>query len=103
MQTIIYGAILAILDVFTLSFAKKAFTSRNLLFLLGAMIVSAFQLGIFYKAMAFTSITVLNLSWDLISDIFVTLFGLFVLKEQVSSQQLLGVISAFVSIFLMSA
>jgi uncharacterized membrane protein len=102
MKPVIYGAILALLDVFTLSLVKKAHFTKTLVFLVVASVISILQLSIFYKAMAFTSITVLNLSWDLISDIFVTLFGLFVLKEKVSSQQLLGVVSAFISIFLMS-
>jgi drug/metabolite transporter (DMT)-like permease len=44
--------------------------------------------------------TILNLSWDLFSDILVTLLGLLVFKEPHTNRELLGLFFAFIAIFL---
>ncbi len=98
---ILYGSLLAILDTLSLPLAKYSYVSGSIIFLIIAMIVSVTQIGIFYKAMAFTSLTILNLSWDLISDSFVTIYGIFILKEAFSTNQLIGVLLSFISLYLM--
>lgn len=65
-------------------------------------IVYAIQPWIFLKGLDFSSMTVLNLSWDLISDILVTLSGLWYFREQVTETKLIGVLFSLVAIVLFS-
>lgn len=44
----------------------------------------------------------MNLVWDLTSDVVVTLIGLFIFSERISSVKMLGVLLSFVSLFLMT-
>jgi len=48
------------------------------------------------------SVAILNLAWNCLSNIAVTLFGVFYLKENISGLKLYGVICAIISIFLIS-
>ena len=100
---ILYGTGLAILDTVSLPLAKKSKITGNMYYLIIAMIVAATQIGIFYKAMGTVSLVILNLSWDVISDILVTLYGLFILKESLTTKQLLGVFLSIIGIYLMTS
>lgn len=94
--------ILALLDAVSLPMVKKSYTTGNHLYFIIACLVSIAQLSIFYMSMKYTNMTLLNLSWDILSDITVTLYGLFILKESISNYQRLGIILSFVSIYLLN-
>jgi multidrug transporter EmrE-like cation transporter len=53
--------------------------------------------------MKYSSLTVMNVLWDLLSDVFVSLFGIFVFKENISTRKLIGIAISFVSIYLMNS
>ena len=57
---------------------------------------------IFYTALGFESMTVMNLLWDLMSDIIVTLVGLLYFKEVLPLTKKVGVVLSFISMFLMT-
>jgi multidrug transporter EmrE-like cation transporter len=58
------------------------------------------QPWIFLKGLNFTSMTVLNLSWDLLSDILVTVSGLLYFRESLTEYKLIGVLFALLAITL---
>ena len=60
----------------------------------------ALQPWIFLNGLNYTSMTVLNLSWDLFSDILVTFSGLFYFRETLTQYKLFGVLFAILSIIL---
>ena len=57
---------------------------------------------IMLAALRFTSLTVMNLTWDLSSDILVTLMGLLWFKEILSDREIIGMLLAITSIILFS-
>jgi drug/metabolite transporter (DMT)-like permease len=102
-KPLMYGMFMAFIDVFILSALKMRRIGGivgNWIFPL-AMLVYGFQPLIFYNALKFSSLTIMNLMWDLSSDIMVTLIGLFIFKEHLSLKQKMGVGLGLVSIFLL--
>ncbi len=67
-----------------------------------AMLIYSFQPYLFLQALQYESMTVMNILWDVISDILVTVMGIFYFKEQISSLKQVGLAFAFVAIVLMS-
>ena len=67
-----------------------------------AMLIYSFQPYIFLQALQYESMTVMNILWDIISDILVTVLGIFYFKEQISSMKQVGLAFAFISIVLFS-
>jgi drug/metabolite transporter (DMT)-like permease len=95
--------VMALIDVFILSPLKMRRIGNivgNWVFPV-AMLVYGFQPLIFYNALKISSLTIMNLMWDLSSDVIVTLIGLFVFKETLSLKQKLGVGLGLIAIFLL--
>jgi drug/metabolite transporter (DMT)-like permease len=99
-----YGALMASIDVFMLSITKiiSANPSRFLKWMVIPTIIYAIQPWIFLSSLRFESLIVMNLMWDLISDVLVTATGFLYFKEKIGPYKTLGVILSFVSIVLMS-
>jgi drug/metabolite transporter (DMT)-like permease len=66
------------------------------------MLLYSFHPYIFLQALKYESMTVMNLLFDVISDITVTTVGLLYFKESVSNMKKVGLVFAFVGIILMS-
>jgi drug/metabolite transporter (DMT)-like permease len=99
--TLFAGLALALLDSFTLPLTKISWTTGNMYLLFIAALLGVFQTFIFYFAMNYSNPTVMNLIWDLSSTVLVTLTGLFVFKDTLDYKKYLGVLSAFLSLFLL--
>jgi drug/metabolite transporter (DMT)-like permease len=101
---IAYGALMAVIDVFMLGIIKLVSQnqSRLLRWMVFPTIIYAIQPWIFLSSLRFESLIVMNLMWDLISDILVTGVGLVYFKEKLGPYKTLGVILSFASIVLMS-
>jgi drug/metabolite transporter (DMT)-like permease len=99
-----WGGLMALVDAVILS-ALKAFEVGWIqwrgIFLV-SMIAYAFQPLIFYKGLAGNGLTVMNLLWDVMSDVVVTAIGLFYFSEKLSKFKRLGVIFSFISIILLT-
>jgi multidrug transporter EmrE-like cation transporter len=95
---------MATVDVFMLSILKAIYLgwiSSSLIFL--PTLIYAMQPWIFLKSLEFESMTVMNLLWDVISDVLVTGSGLYFFKEKLSRTKMLGVGLSLISIMLMSS
>jgi multidrug transporter EmrE-like cation transporter len=101
---LLYGVSMAAIDVVILSLLKlfNIGAIRGLVPIIGAMLVYALQPILFLKSLSFSSLTVMNLLWDVSSDVLVTLVGLFYFKEELSTPKKLGVGLSLISIFLLS-
>ena len=100
---LIYGTYMAVVDVFMLGLLKAInlkWASSALLFL--PVIVYGMQPLIFLASLKFESLTVMNLLWDVMSDVLVTFMGLFVFGEKISRTKMLGVGLSLISIFLLT-
>ena len=99
----IYGLfiafILAVNDVISFAIAKATFLKTfSIGWLAVPIIIYGIQLPLFYYGLSFSSMSILNISWNLISNILVTLVGFFYFREQVSNIEMIGLIFAFISI-----
>jgi multidrug transporter EmrE-like cation transporter len=103
LQTVGLGLLMACIDVFVLSAMKlKSIGSLNGWVLPVAVLVYSMQPLIFYKSLGTETMTVMNLFWDLSSDVLVTLVGLFVFKEYLTPRRMAGVILSLISLFLLA-
>jgi multidrug transporter EmrE-like cation transporter len=100
---VLYGTYLALVDVFALGILK--FINLGELsnsYLIIPTIIYAIQPHVFLAAMKYENMTVMNLLWDVISDVLVTGTGLYYFKESLSPMKMIGVGFAFISIVLLS-
>lgn len=99
-----YGGMMAFVDAAVLS-TLKAFQlgwlqSRSIIAV--AMLVYSFQPIIFLKGLTNSSLTVMNLLWDVMSDVIVTAVGLFYFSEKLTKLKKMGVLLSFLSIILLT-
>ncbi len=99
-----YGATMALGDSIVLS-TLRAFNlgwikSRIVVAL--SMLFYSIQPLIFLKSLSHNSLTVMNLLWDVMSDVSVTVIGLFYFGEKLTRFKKLGVLFSMISIFLLT-
>ena len=102
-RTLLFGLLFGILDALCLPIVKSVSigTLAPAMMLVPVILYGASPL-IFLKGLQGETLTILNLVWDLTSDVVVTLIGLLVFAEQISSVKKIGVLLSFVSLFLMT-
>ena len=99
----LYALYMATVDaiVMPLLKAKKiGILTGNWMFPLAAL-VYATQPLVFYKSLSSNSMTVMNLLWDVMSDVLVAIIGIFVFGETLSPLQWLGMVLAILGITLL--
>jgi multidrug transporter EmrE-like cation transporter len=100
---LVYGTYMATVDVFMLGILKAihlGWISKQLIFL--PTLIYAMQPWVFLTSLKFESLTVMNLLWDVISDVLVTAEGLLFFQEKLTRTKTLGVCLSMVSIFLLT-
>jgi multidrug transporter EmrE-like cation transporter len=103
MKAILYGTYMATIDVFMLSMLKAinlGWLKHS--FIILPTIIYALQPWIFLSSLNFGSLTVMNLLWDVMSDVLVTLTGIFFFKETITRAQTIGIGFAIVAVFLLT-
>lgn len=98
-----FGAAMATIDAFMLSLLKYISKDKQYIkWIILPIVVYALQPVLFYFSLQYESLTVMNLLWDVISDVIVTFIGLVIFKETIGPYKKAGVILSFLSIILMS-
>jgi multidrug transporter EmrE-like cation transporter len=98
-----FAASMASIDSFMLSFVKYISLHKQYVGLLFIpMVFYTLQPLIFYFSLQYETLTVMNLLWDVISDVVITLIGLLFFQEKIGPYKRAGVILSFISIVLMS-
>ena len=99
-----FGTVMASIDVVMLGIIKSVSLNQSKLlrWMIVPTIAYAVQPWIFLESLKFESLIVMNLMWDLISDILVTLVGFFYFKERLGPYKTFGVVLSIFSIALMS-
>jgi multidrug transporter EmrE-like cation transporter len=98
------ASLMAFIDTIVLSGLKK-YTTGDLNYGIAVpigMLIYSLQPLIFLQSLKFESMTVMNMMWDVMSDIYVTLIGLFYFKEKISRIKMIGISFAFIAVFLLS-
>lgn len=100
MLPIFFGVVMALLDIVMMSTAKMVSTNQ-ISYAVGlpfATIAYSVQPYIFLKALAFEDMTVVNLVWNLVSDVIVTLQGVFIFGESIKGLRWLAICMSIVSL-----
>ncbi len=101
---LIVALFLAFSDVFNLGLLKMVRTGQisNHAWIGLPTVLYACQPLIFFFGLSHTSMTVLNLLWDLLSDILVTASGIFYFKEKISMKKYIGIAFGLLSIMFLA-
>ena len=102
-KPLIFGLFLALVDVIVLSLLKLKYigTLNTWWVFVIAFIVYGLQPIVFYNSLKYSSLTAMNLLWDVTSDILVTMVGFLIFREAITQKQAVGVIFAFIAILLL--
>ena len=94
---------MALIDVIVLGWMKD-YTLGGLspIYIILGFILYGLQPLIFLKSLQYETMTVMNILWDLTSDVLVTGSGLLYFKEKLSSIKKVALVFAFISIVLFS-
>lgn len=101
---ILFAFIMATVDSLILAGLKEYSTGQLVWrsFMPIAMVVYSLQPVLFLQSLQFESMTVMNLLWDVLSDLIVTAIGLFYFKESLCFTKQVGLCFAFIAIVLLS-
>jgi drug/metabolite transporter (DMT)-like permease len=102
-SAIAYGSAMAFNDVVSLGLLKAIHLGwlSNYYFIVPVILYAA-QPFLFFNALTFESMAVMNIIWDLLSDVFVTASAIYVFKEKISYSKFLGILLAMASMFLLT-
>jgi hypothetical protein len=101
MLGVFIGVLLATTDMTAMSIMKQiSLQSFSKVWMVIVTLIYAAQPWIFLKGMNYTGMTVMNLSWDMMSDILVTIVGLFYFREKLNGTKILAVGFALIAAFL---
>lgn len=98
-----FGIVMAAIDVLVLSSLQMRHSGSlqgNWIFPVAFMVYGCQSL-VFYYALSYTNLTIMNLMWDLSSDIILTLVGLMIFKDHLTFKQMIGLGFAFPALLLL--
>jgi drug/metabolite transporter (DMT)-like permease len=104
MLPIVFGTTMALIDIIMMGTVKMVSTG-SLLAAVGlplAVGLYALEPLIFYKAMTYEGMVVTNLVWNLMSDIVVTLQGVFIFGESMKGLRWLGICMSLVALAILA-
>jgi multidrug transporter EmrE-like cation transporter len=100
---LLYGTYMGLIDTVMLSLIKAIHLGWfNKSMMIVPTFLYALQPWIFAASMQYETMVVMNLLWDVISDLMVTASGLLFFKEKLSQTKLLGVFLAMIAVVLMA-
>lgn len=97
-----YGLGMASLDAISFPIVKYVSMGLDPIWMALPMFLYAFEPLVLLQSLKHESLTVMNLIWDLTSDVLVTAIGLFYFKEKIPSTKFFGVLLGLVSIGLLT-
>jgi drug/metabolite transporter (DMT)-like permease len=101
-RTLGFGLVFGLIDSIALPLIKTVSLGASRWWMLVPVVLYASSPFVFLKALEKETLTVMNLVWDLTSDLVVTFIGLVVFAERLPPTKLLGVFVSFIGLFLMT-
>ena len=100
---IAYGSAMAFNDVISLGLLKAIHLEwlSSYYFIVPVILYMA-QPFLFFNSLSFESMAVMNMIWDLLSDVLVTISAIYVFNEKISYSKSLGILLAMVSMYLLT-
>lgn len=93
MLPIVFGIIMALIDIAMMTTVKMTSTGQltNSVGLPLSMILYSFEPIVFLKALSYQGMVVTNLVWNMMSNIIVTLQGVFIFGESIKGLRWVGI------------
>jgi multidrug transporter EmrE-like cation transporter len=102
-MSFLYGTYMATLDVFMLGIIKAISTNTlEKIYMILPTAIYALQPWLFLRSLKYESMTIMNLMWDVMSDILVTGTGVFFFKEKISRTKMIGIGFAILAVIFMN-
>jgi multidrug transporter EmrE-like cation transporter len=101
-RTIFFGLTFGLLDSIALPMVKRVSNGADYRWMILPMLMYAASPFIFLEALKEETLTIMNLVWDLTSDLVVTFIGIFFFMEKISHVRLVGVVLSLLSLSLMA-
>jgi hypothetical protein len=101
-MNILIALILACNDIISFGLVKTYYL-KQVSYTVGLLlptILYSFQIPLFYYGLKTTSMTILNITWNLLSNILITLMGIFYFKEKINGLKTGATLLAFSSLIL---
>ena len=100
---IVFATTMAALDSVVLSWLKYYSLGKiSWIYIPLGMIVYSLQPLLFVESLKYETLTVMNILWDVISDILVSGIGLFYFKEKISTLKMIGLSFSCIAVILLS-
>jgi multidrug transporter EmrE-like cation transporter len=98
-----HGAAMAFNDVISLGLLKAIHLEwLSSYYFIVPLILYMAQPFLFFSALNVESMAVMNIIWDLLSDVLVTISGIYVFNEKISHTKFLGILLAMASMYLLT-
>jgi len=95
------GFILSLNDLLSFSITKWIYVKHaSLFYLIVPAFFYAFQMPLFFYGLKISTMTVLNIVWNLVSNILVTLVGVFFFKEKIGNIKMIAMLIGLFSLVL---
>ncbi len=101
-RTLGFGLTFGLLDSIALPIVKGVSGGWNPLLMVVPVLLYGASPFLFLKALEKETLTIMNLAWDLTSDLVVTFVGLVIFAETISPVKMVGICFSFVGLILMS-
>lgn len=101
-RTLGFGVGFGLLDSIALPIIKTVHNGASLSWMLLPVLLYAASPFIFLKALETETLTIMNLVWDLTSDLVVTFIGLIIFAERITPVKMLGIFFSFIALVLMT-
>ncbi len=101
-RTLGFGATFGIIDSIALPVIKSVSRGWSTWWMAVPVLLYGLSPFIFLKALEKETLTIMNMVWDLSSDLIVTAIGILIFAEHISPTKLLGVLFSFIGLFLMT-
>ena len=102
LRTLAYGLGLAALDVVSFPLVKRVSTGWSMAWMAIPVLVYSMAPVVLLSALRTETLSVMNLLWDMLSDVLITAIGFFVFSERVAPLKAIGVCLSLVSVFLLT-
>ena len=106
--SVLYGVVMSLIDIGMMSLVKKislvtasSSSSRLLLSMILPTMLYALEPWVFLSAMKYESMAIMNIVWNLVSNILVTGFGILYFGEKIHGIRLAGFVLAIISLFML--
>ena len=97
-----YGISLAGMDVLAFPFVKLVSLGWNPLFMILPTLLYALDPYFLLQSLKYENLAIMNLLWNLLSNILITVMGIYLFQEKISRFKTIGVLLGLISIGIMT-